>query len=236
MLLPSRLPHPFPPSDYFALPPKARAGLCATLRGQPNLCAPEQNNRNSSPNPTEGSAAAPHSNTLHIPREPRATPLVFIASSNTPDYTSLLRRVTLCRALEHRVEFALPQNPDAHGAARVQIRGDGEKRMARRLVGLQFGPRFHALCRSSGQGARTRSFLQLLLPSLAQLARAMESNFTASGRRLGKTLGSYCPCPSAKTLQTSPCRAPGSTPLAPIFSAPDRLQSRRQGKVNRSKP
>ena len=38
---------PFPPSDYFALPPKARAGLSATLRAQPGLCAPEQNNRNS---------------------------------------------------------------------------------------------------------------------------------------------------------------------------------------------
>ena len=47
----SSIPHastmPFAPSDYFALPPKARAGLCATLRAQPGLCAPEQNNRNS---------------------------------------------------------------------------------------------------------------------------------------------------------------------------------------------
>jgi hypothetical protein len=28
---------PLPPSDFFALPLQARAGLCATLRGQPGL-------------------------------------------------------------------------------------------------------------------------------------------------------------------------------------------------------
>ena len=28
---------PLPPTDFFALPPQARAGLCATLRGQPGL-------------------------------------------------------------------------------------------------------------------------------------------------------------------------------------------------------
>jgi hypothetical protein len=28
---------PLPPSDFFALPLQARAGLCATLRGQPDL-------------------------------------------------------------------------------------------------------------------------------------------------------------------------------------------------------
>ena len=28
---------PLRPSDYFALPLQARAGLCATLRGQPGL-------------------------------------------------------------------------------------------------------------------------------------------------------------------------------------------------------
>ncbi|MEI6789213.1 MAG: hypothetical protein WCL49_12115 [bacterium] len=29
--------HPLPPTDLFALPLQARAGLCATLRGQPGL-------------------------------------------------------------------------------------------------------------------------------------------------------------------------------------------------------
>ena len=28
---------PLPPTDFFALPLQARAGLCATLRGQPGL-------------------------------------------------------------------------------------------------------------------------------------------------------------------------------------------------------
>jgi len=104
------------------------------------------------------------------------------------------------------------------------------------LLNLQFGSRLHALCRSPSQGARTVAFLQLLLPSLAQLAGAMEPKFTASGRGLGKTPGSHCPCPPAKTLQASSCRATGSTALAPILSALDRLQSRRQENVNRSKP
>jgi hypothetical protein len=33
---------PLPPSDFFAPPLQARAGLYATLQGQPGLCAPEQ--------------------------------------------------------------------------------------------------------------------------------------------------------------------------------------------------
>ena len=191
--------------------------------------APAQSLRRSHPRPTARRQTPAQ-------RLPHPAPLSVHDSHANRTLSASGTRPALRRALACRIEFALPQNPDAHGAARMQICRDGKKRMARRLVGLQFGPLIHALRRSPGQGARTVAFLQFLLPSLAQLAGAMEPKFTASGRGVGKTLGSYCPLPPAKALQASSCRAPGSTSLAPILSALDRLQSRSQKKVNRSKP
>ena len=65
---------PLPPTDFFALPPQARAGLCATLRGQPGLAlqskkigarqhAPQRYKRKNLPasqkSPTNATSASP---------------------------------------------------------------------------------------------------------------------------------------------------------------------------------
>jgi hypothetical protein len=65
-----RQPPPLPPTDFFALPLQARAGLCATLRGQPGLALQSKKIGIRQPAQQKKKACQPAKNLRPMPRQP----------------------------------------------------------------------------------------------------------------------------------------------------------------------